>query len=253
MREGQAPHDGTSAQGRLELEHTPEAIRRRIEAGARVSYLRDWVYGGIDGTVTTFAVVAGVAGAELSSRIILILGVANLIADGFSMAAANYIGTKAEHDDRERIRRQEEQHIALVPEGEREELRQIFRDKGFGGEVLERVVRVVTSTREQWIDAMLMLEHGMSPVERSPVLAALSTFSAFIVCGALPLVPYIFGAQAGLLTATVLSGLAFLLIGSLKSLWSTQSWWRSGIETLAIGLAAAALAFWVGFLLRGLA
>ena len=83
----------------MEHEHTREAIHQRLAAGPHYSYLRDWVYGGIDGTVTTFALVAGVVGAHLSSHIILILGSANLIADGFAMAAGNYLATRAEHEE----------------------------------------------------------------------------------------------------------------------------------------------------------
>jgi VIT1/CCC1 family predicted Fe2+/Mn2+ transporter len=85
------------------------------------------------------------------------------------------------------------------------------------------------------------------------VRAATYTFVAFVLCGLLPLIPYIFGFEASLVTATLFSGVAFLLIGSLKSLWSTQSWWRSGGETLVIGLTAAALSYFVGHLLSGLA
>jgi len=88
----------------LEHEHTREAIRRRLQQGASPSYLRDWVYGGIDGAVTTFAVIAGVAGASLSAKIVVILGLANMVADGFSMAASNYSGTKTEVDDADRLR-----------------------------------------------------------------------------------------------------------------------------------------------------
>ena len=77
---------------RADHKHTPEAIESRLSAGPQSSYLRDWVYGGMDGTVTTFAVVSGVVGAELPTTVILILGLANLVADGFSMAAGNYSG-----------------------------------------------------------------------------------------------------------------------------------------------------------------
>ena len=78
----------------MEHEHTHEAIRERLAAGPGQSYLRDWVYGGIDGTVTTFAVVSGVVGAHLAARVILILGSASLIADGFAMAAGNYLANR---------------------------------------------------------------------------------------------------------------------------------------------------------------
>ena len=138
--------------------------------GPHVSYLRDWVYGGIDGTVTTFAIMAGVVGANLSPSIVIILGIANLLADGFSMAAANFTGTKAEHDEYEQLRNMEERHVALAPEGEREEIRQIFRAKGFEGEALEDAVDVITKRRERWIDTMMAEEHGMPG--RDPLGAA---------------------------------------------------------------------------------
>ena len=104
---------------KLEHSHESKAIAARLADGTRPSYLRDFVYGGIDGSVTTFAIVAGVEGASLSSGIVLILGLANLLADGFSMAAGNYSGTKTVVDDIDRVREIEKKHIRLEPEGER--------------------------------------------------------------------------------------------------------------------------------------
>ena len=98
----------------IEHRHTPDAIAARLEKGPQANYLRDWVFGGIDGAVTTFAIVAGVAGAALSTNVILILGAANLLADGFSMAAGNYSGVKAERDDYERLREMEIRQIKIV-------------------------------------------------------------------------------------------------------------------------------------------
>jgi VIT1/CCC1 family predicted Fe2+/Mn2+ transporter len=235
-------------QGDLKTDHShhPDDIAERLADGPRINYLRDWVYGGIDGAITTFAIVAGVVGAELSTKVVLILGAANLIADGFSMAAANYSGTKAEIDDYRRIRRIEQRHIALYPEGEREELRQIYGAKGFSGEELEKMVDLASSSEDHWLDVMLSEEYGLSNTQRSPMVAALSTFLAFIICGAVPLIPFVFGLPNAALSATVMTGVVFFIIGSVKSRWSTQSWWSSGLETLSIGLIAAGAAYLIG-------
>lgn len=235
-----------------EHEHSPEAIRERLAAGPRHSYLRDWIYGGIDGAVTTFAVVAGVVGAQLSTKIILIIGLANILADGFSMAASNYLGTKSEQDEIERLVAVENRHIEKFPEGEREEVRQIFKEKGFEGEDLRRVVELITSDKERWVRTMITEEYGMPQEVRSAWLAAASTFSAFLVCGLAPLVPYLAGARNSFALSAVVTAAVFFAIGSVKSKWSMTAWWRSGLETFLVGSAAAALAYAVGVFLEGL-
>jgi vacuolar iron transporter family protein len=232
----------------LEHSHTPQAIRARLARGPRNNYLRDWIYGGIDGAVTTFAIVAGVVGAELSPAVVLVLGFANLLADGFAMAASNYIGTKAERDDYNRVIGIERKHIAVEPEGEREEIRQIFAAKGFSSHDLERIVTVIASDPALWAKTMAVEEYGLSPSPRSPALAALSTFAAFIVCGLVPLVTYL--SAGGLTSCIVATGATFFGVGAIKSRWSPAAWWRSGLETFVIGVSAAAVAFAVGFGLK---
>lgn len=234
----------------MEHEHTTEAIGRRLAAGPRHNYLRDWIYGGIDGSVTTFAVVSGVAGAQLAPWIILTLGFANLFADGFSMAASNFLGTKAEHDDWHRLEGIENRHIDLAPDGEREEVRQIFQLKGFAGEDLQRIVELVTGNRRRWVRTMLTEEYGLPQAVRSPWIAAISTFTSFLVCGLVPLIPFLFRASHALEVSIVLTGSVFVLIGSAKSRWSTVSWWRSGLATLFLGAIAAALAYGTGVVLK---
>lgn len=244
--------DSTADDDEIERAHSPEAIAERLEEGPQANYLKDWVLGGIDGAVTTFAVVAGVAGAELSTKVILILGLANLLADGFSMAASNFSGMKAEKDDYERLREMEHRHIAVTPEGEREEVRQIFAAKGFEGEDLERAVEIITASHERWVSVMLEEEHGAPKVERSPLKAGIYTFIAFFICGAVPLLPFIFGGMANALAvASVATGAVFFGIGAMKSKWSTAPWWASGLETLVIGMIAAGAAYAVGALLKG--
>jgi VIT1/CCC1 family predicted Fe2+/Mn2+ transporter len=236
----------------MEHEHTVEAIHERLSAGPRQNYLRDWIYGGIDGSVTTFAVVSGVTGARLSPWIILVMGFANLLADGFSMAAGNFLGTRAEHEDLKRLEAIEYRHVDLAPEGEREEVRQIFRSKGFAGEDLTRLVDSITSDRRRWVRTMLTEEYGLPQEVRSPWLAAITTFSAFLVCGLVPLLPYLFGSSDPLVLSIITTGGVFFMIGSVKSRWSTSVWWSSGLSTFAVGTIAAGLAYTVGLLLNHL-
>ncbi|MCV0429393.1 MAG: VIT1/CCC1 transporter family protein [Roseibium sp.] len=234
------------SRNRLEHSHHPRAIAKRLSTGPDASYLRDWIYGGIDGAVTTFAIVAGSVGAGLSSNVILILGTANLLADGFSMAAANYSGSKSENEDYARLRAIEEKHIALAPDGEREEIRQILSAKGYEGEDLETMVRLVASNKEAWIDTMMQGEYGMSDAGRAPIRAALFTFAAFLLFGSVPLLPFVFSAPASAAAATVLTAIAFFAIGSLRASWSRRGWFSCGSETTAIGMVAAAIAYLAG-------
>jgi VIT1/CCC1 family predicted Fe2+/Mn2+ transporter len=109
-----------------------------------------------------------------------------------------------------------------------------------------------TPIRDRWVDTMLAEEYGLPKALRSPLKAAASTFASFVLCGAVPLLPFLVGASATFHLSVVMTALVFFLIGSTKSRWSTVSWWRSGTETIAIGLGAAALAFVIGYGLKGL-
>ena len=212
----------------MEHEHSPEAIRERLESGPTHNYLRDWIYGGIDGAVTTLAVVTGVAGAQLSPWIILVLGFANLLADGFSMAASNYLELKPNKttgDD------SNASSIAISnSRPKREEVGQIYQLKGFEGEELERIVELVTADRERWVQTMLIDEYGLPHAVRSSWIAALSTFAAFVICGLVPLVPYLFATEQSFTISVVLTGVVFVVIGSIKSRWSTSTWWSQVLQ-----------------------
>lgn len=208
-------------EAKLEHSHTKEAIHARLARDPRISYLRDWIYGGIDGVVTTLAVVAGVVGADMPARIVLVLGLANLVADGFAMAAGNYTGTQADRDDYDRLLAVERKHIAVVPDGEREEIRQIFGGKGFSGDELERIVNVITADDSRWAKTMVVEEYGVAPTPKSPLLAGLNTFAAFILCGLVPLVTFL--GAGGLVPCGVATGVVFFAIGAIKSRWSLTS------------------------------
>lgn len=237
---------------KTEHSHSPEDIAQRLNDGPRASYLKEWVYGGIDGVVTTFAVVAAVIGADLSTLIVVIMGLANLVGDGFSMAASSFSGAKAEQDNYNRLREVEATHIVRYPEGEKEETRQIFAAKGFAGAELEHIVDTISSDKKLWIDVMLQEEYGISAPLGHPMKVAVHTFLAFMVCGSMPLIPYVVGMPQTGVWSLIMSGATFFAIGSFKSLWSIKSWWREGAETFLIGMTAAGLAYGIGYGLQGM-
>jgi VIT1/CCC1 family predicted Fe2+/Mn2+ transporter len=238
--------------GSEEHSHDPEDIRERLSHDRPANYLRVWVYGGIDGVITTFAIVAGVVGASLSPVIILILGAANLIGDGFSMAAGCYSSTRTEADNYQRLRNVEMSHIERYPEGEKQEIRQIFSAKGFTGKNLEEAVETITSDPDLWIDTMMAEEYGLMNSKPSALSAAIHTFLAFILCGAVPLIPFLMKISQGFMWACVFSVVTFFAIGAFKSNWSSKSWWWHGLETTFIGVTAAAIAYMVGYGLHSL-
>jgi VIT1/CCC1 family predicted Fe2+/Mn2+ transporter len=240
-----------------DAEHTVEAIRERVSGASRQSHLKDFLFGAIDGLVTTFAVVSSVAGAGLATGIIIVMGLANLLADGFSMAAGNFTGTRAENQSARRHRREEEEEIESHPEMEREEIRQIYAAKGFSGDLLEQVVDTITSDKKRWVDTMLQEEHGLPLEPPSGLKAAIVTFVAFVTIGAIPLLAFIVDLIAGGLPqpffiSCLLTAMAFFAIGSLKSRFVDQHWFLGGAETLGIGTAAALMAYGVGFWLKDL-
>ena len=217
-------------------------------------YFDDFIYGSIDGAVTTFAIVAGVMGASLPSVIILILGFANLFADGFSMAAANYQASKARNEFVEMKRKQEEWEIENLEEQERDEIRDIYKEKGFRDKLLEDVVRIITSRRKVWIDTMMKEELGLIEDGKNPMQSSVSTFVGFNVVGLIPLIPFMIFMIIGIevnseafVYSTVSVFAAFFLVGMIKGKIVKKSMLYSGISTLIIGGIAAVVAYLVGY------
>jgi len=247
-----APNKPTSAE-ELAREHEPGAITERLLKPRRARYVSDAVLGGIDGCVTTFAVVSGAVGAGFGAVVAIVLGLANLLADGFSMAVSNYQSTKAQAEYMEESRRTEEMHIDRVPEGEREEIRQIFLHKGFQGEVLDKIVETICTDRRLWVETMLTEELGLQKAPPKPLLAAFVTFLSFLLVGAVPLAPFIFTSldiMRQFAVSIALAGIMFFAIGLIKGYVVGRPMLRAGLGTFFTGGFAAALAFLVGYSLR---
>lgn len=218
--------------------------------------MRDLIYGAIDGTVTTFAVVAGVAGAALSPAIVLILGFANLFADGFSMAISNFLSTRAEKEYVERERARENWEVDNMPDAERKEVRDILEQKGFAKDKLDVAVAAITSNKTHWVDMMMSDELGLNSIKTDPKKHAFATFTAFVLVGVVPLLAYIlsyfftyFSKHAFLISA-ILTSITFFAVGAAKTHITKKSALIGGFETLFVGGTAALLAYYVGVFLK---
>jgi VIT1/CCC1 family predicted Fe2+/Mn2+ transporter len=215
------------------------------------NYLGEFVYGGIDGSVTTFAVVAGATGANLDSSVVIILGLANLLADGFAMSVGAYLSTRAEQDNFKKNEDIEYREVENMPEQEEEEIRNIYRNKGFSGELLEQIVEVITADKDRWEDGMMKEELELVMDGKSSFKIGLVTFVSFVVVGFVPLCIYIwdyffdFPGNAFIWSAS-LTSLCFVGIGYFKSYINDTHKLRGMLETLSLGGMAALLAFLIG-------
>lgn len=246
----------------------PEASRKAHMAGQAASgephkeggeRIKSLIYGGLDGIITTFAVVAGVAGADLAAGIVLIMGFANLIADGISMAIGDYLSTQAENEVATAERTREAWEVDNYPEGEKLELVELYQNKGLPEEDATAIVEILSKHKDAWVDVMMVEELGIVEADESPLKNALVTFVSFGVFGFVPLVAYVLARfiplleQNTFLVACVLTGLTLFVLGAQKARVTKRSWIRSGVEMLIIGGIAAAAAYGIGALLQGLA
>ncbi len=234
-----------------------EAAEEHTQAQGR--YLKSVVYGGLDGIITTFAVVAGVAGASLSAGIVLIMGFANLIADGISMAIGDYLSSKSEREYENAERTREQWEVDNYPDGEKKEMVELYTGRGMSEDDAKAMVAIIAKNPKAWVDIMMVEELGIVPSEESPLGNAVATFLSFAAFAFVPLLTYVVATVVPALRvssfpiATGLTVATLFALGAMKVRITGKNWLLSGLETLVIGGIAAAAAYGVGVLLGGLA
>ena len=223
------------------------------------NWLSDFVYGGIDGSVTTFAVVAGVAGAQLSMAVVLILGFANLFADGFSMAVGKFSSDRAERARIQNVRRKLDRAIHEKGSSMKKDLREVLKGRGFKGKDLDNAVTVMSANEAVWVDTLMRHKYHLIDENIEPVKGGFTTFVAFNIIGFIPLAAYVLNpildleASSLFVLTSVFTLGALFIVGAIKGKVTEGNWGWSGIETMVIGGAAAAIAYLVGYLLRNIA
>ncbi|MGP6139504.1 MULTISPECIES: VIT1/CCC1 transporter family protein [unclassified Jeotgalibaca] len=221
-------------------------------------YIKSIVYGGLDGIVTTFAVVSGVAGASLAVRVVIILGFSNLLADGFSMAVGDYLSSKSENEYNMGLKQQKRRELVDNFDNEVESLIVSYENKGLSKEDAQTIAYTLAKYETPFIDQKIIWEQGNSEVLEGPLKNAIVTFSSFFIFGMIPLLTYVFSMflpfihDNAFTIASVLTGMTLFLLGALKSRITHSNWIKSGLEMLGIGGLAAVAAYLIGFILGGI-
>lgn len=219
--------------------------------GVEARSIREVIFGIEDGLITTLIVVLGVSGAIAENRIVLVAGIAALIAEAISMSAGAYLSTKSQREFYERKMRDELEEIHRKPHEERDEIRQIYQAKGFVGNQLDAIVEQITSDRELWLREMAASELGLIPERFENPLRSAAIFLISSFVGVVPLLPYSLLDVGESVVAAVSSTMLILFAaGVLKSKLAKTSWLKSGLEMTIIGMFAGILGYLVGTALR---
>jgi VIT1/CCC1 family predicted Fe2+/Mn2+ transporter len=239
---------------------TAEDIKAHLAVEHRISpiqtYLKEIVYGGTDGIVTTFAVVAGFTGAQMGQSIpnlsfltVLLFGLANLAADGLSMGLSNFLSVRSEKDIYQKEAAKELHEIRNHPESEKEETITILKREGFNEKQAKELTAIYMTNEKYWLRFMMNDELEIpNPMGEKPLLTGIATFTAFVIFGFIPLIPYIIFPQNP--NVFVFAGFATLIalvfLGTFRWKVTAEHPLRAISETVLVGSAAAAVAYLVG-------
>ncbi|PIQ77284.1 iron transporter [Candidatus Peregrinibacteria bacterium CG11_big_fil_rev_8_21_14_0_20_46_8] len=215
--------------------------------------LREVVFGFNDGLVSTFAIIAGLTGGLVENKTILLGALATLFAGAFSMGLGTYLGNKSEREIYESELAREKYEIKTVPELERQEIRDIYAEKGFKGKLLEDIVAKITSDEKLWLETMMREELGFAEKPPNPIKNAVYMSIAFTFGAFIPTVPFLFeGAATNLfLVSSGLSIVALLGAGAYKTRFTKKNVAWSAFETLLVGVIAASGTYGIGALIGG--
>ena len=237
-----------------------EHVKKSHKISPLTTYIKEFVYGGNDGIVTTFAVVAGFSGANLGDHAlnlsiitVILFGLANLFADGAAMGLGNYLSIRSEKKLYRNHLEMEVQEINDSPLYEIEETELLFREQGFTKEDSEQLTQIVSTNTEFWARFMVQYECEMNnPEGDSAFLSGIATFASFVIFGFIPIVPYFFVSHisGAFFLSTLFTAGALILLGVFRAYATKDCYLTSIIETLLIGGTAASLAYFVGFLFK---
>ncbi|CAJ1961113.1 unnamed protein product [Cylindrotheca closterium] len=248
-------HDGkrTSSQNKEETWHQTEG-----------GFLKPIIFGGLDGILTSFAIVAGAAGGGLSPEVVMVLGFSNIFADALSMGVGEFLSSKATNEWILSERKREEWEMENYPEGEIQEMIDIYKEKGMEHEDAKLVIETMAKYKDFFVDLMMAQELELQVPDEDHVEESMREgvvmFLSFASFGAMPLLGYVIipasfpqlGNDTLFAAACIVTGLVLFFLGSVKSKFANMNWFTSGLETLLLGGCCATVAFTIGHYINGL-
>jgi predicted membrane protein (TIGR00267 family) len=236
--------------GRNELR---KEVKERYAHNVGNMRMREIILGGQDGLVNVLGIIFAVASATREAKLVLLSGLAGMFAESISMTAVNYTSSKAANEVYQAELKKEENHVEEVPELERQEIWDIFYNRGFRGDTLEKVVDKVTSNKKLWVEVMMKDELGLIPFSKDAVRDSITVGIAALVGSFVPLISFILlPVSAAVLWSVALSTLVLFIGGAIKGKITTGNWLISGIEIALIGIVAAAIGYAIGAVIGAL-
>lgn len=218
----------------------------------RGSSLSDFILGAQDGLVNVLGVVLGIAAATNDARVVLVAGLATTFAESISMGAVAFTTTLADADHYQSEYEREHRHIQEAPNLEKKEIRDIYENKGFSGDLLDRIVETITANKDVWVAVMMAEEHQLSPVDRKSAMRAAWVVGLSAIIGSLvPILPFIFlPVSVSMWMSVLVTALVLFAIGAYKARVTVGRPMRSGLEMMLIGTISALAGYLVGVLLK---
>jgi predicted membrane protein (TIGR00267 family) len=232
--------------------HDQDLYHRHDDPHRYTSALADVILGGQDGLVNVLGIVLGIAAATNDPRIVMVAGLAATFAESVSMAAVAYTSTLAETAHYESEREREHRHVRMVPAVERDEIREIYSQKGFDGELLDKIVEKITADEDIWVGVMMAEEHQLIPTSRRDALRSAIVVGIAAVIGSLiPLIPFLFlSVKTSIWVSLAISSLTLFVVGFYKARTTVGHPGKSGLEMTVIGILSALVGYLVGLLLK---
>ena len=211
-------------------------------------FIRHFIFGAEDGLISTLGFLSGIAGAHLAKLTITIAGMAEVFAAALSMGIGTYLSSKSQTELIKRNIELERLHIKKYPKLEKQEIKDLYKKKGFKGKELEKIVNKIFSNKNVLLEEMMTSELGVLPGKfEKPIKSALIMFFTFFVLAMIPLFPYLlFKVSEAVIISTFLTVTALFLVGAIKTKLTNRNWLNSGLEMLIFGILAALVTYYIG-------